>query len=101
MLRTVSGKRCVIADSRRSGFGYDQGVEAFGSKGMVRADNELESTVGVWDEGGARSDAFRNFFLDRHAQAYRAEMAHFADSLAGRGSPAITYHDGVAALRLA
>lgn len=101
MLRTASGKLCVIANSRRSGFGYDQRVEAFGSKGMVRADNELESTVGVWDEGGARSDVFRNFFLDRYAQAYRAEMAHFADLLAGRAAPAITYDDGVAALRLA
>lgn len=101
VLRTASGKMCVIANSRRSGFGYDQRIEAFGSAGMVRADNELESTVSVWSEGGARRDGFRNFFLDRYAEAYRAEMRHFADILAGRAAPAVTYADGVAALRLA
>ncbi len=101
VLRTASGKLCVIANSRRSGFGYDQRIEAFGSAGMVKADNELESTVSVWDESGARSDSFQNFFLDRYAEAYRAEMRHFADILAGRATPAVTYSDGVAALRLA
>ena len=101
VLRTASGQLCVIANSRRSGFGYDQRVEVFGSAGMVKADNELESTVSVWSESGARTDAFRNFFLDRYAEAYRAEMRHFADILAGRAAPAVTYADSVAALRLA
>uniref|UniRef100_UPI0035CBFAA8 inositol 2-dehydrogenase n=1 Tax=uncultured Sphingomonas sp. TaxID=158754 RepID=UPI0035CBFAA8 len=101
LLRTASGKLCVIANSRRSGFGYDQRVEAFGSAGMVKADNQMESSVSIWGESGARSDSFQNFFLDRYAAAYRAEIAHFADLLAGRATPAITYDDGVAALRLA
>ncbi len=101
ILRTASGQLCVIANSRRSGFGYDQRIEAFGSTGMVKADNELESTVSVWGESGARPDSFQNFFLDRYAEAYRAEMQHFADILAGRATPAVTYSDGVAALRLA
>jgi myo-inositol 2-dehydrogenase/D-chiro-inositol 1-dehydrogenase len=101
MLRTPSGKLCVIANSRRSGFGYDQRIEAYGAAGMVRADNVIESTVQVWTEGGAAADRFRNFFLDRYAAAYRAEMAHFADILAGKATPAIGYADGVAALALA
>ncbi len=101
MLRTASGKLCVIANSRRSGFGYDQRIEAYGSAGMVRADNVTESTVQVWREDGAAVDRFQNFFLDRYAAAYRAEMAHFADILAGKAKPAIGYTDGVAALALA
>ena len=101
VLRTPSGRLCVIANSRRSGFGYDQRVEAFGSAGMVKADNQLETSVSVWNEQGARSASFQNFFLDRYAAAYRGEIAHFADILAGRSVPAITYSDGVAALRLA
>ena len=43
---------------------------------------------------------FRNFFLDRYADAYRAEMDHFADVLAG-AAPAVAYADGLAALALA
>ena len=100
VLKTPSGKLCVISNSRRSGFGYDQRIEAYASGGMVRADNVLESTVQVWNEAGASADRFQNFFLDRYAEAYRREMAHFADILDG-SVPSVGYADGVAALALA
>src|SRR3546814_18820089 len=67
---------------------------------MVRADNVVESTVQVWSESGAAADRFRNFFLDRYAEAYRREMDHFADILDG-AVPMVGYEDGVAALELA
>jgi myo-inositol 2-dehydrogenase/D-chiro-inositol 1-dehydrogenase len=101
VLKTASGKLCVIANSRRSGFGYDQRIEAYGAAGLVRADNVLESTVQVWGEAGAQADRFQNFFLDRYAAAYRAEMAHFADMLAVKAQASVGYADGVAALALA
>jgi myo-inositol 2-dehydrogenase/D-chiro-inositol 1-dehydrogenase len=101
VLKTASGKLCVIANSRRSGFGYDQRIEAYGAAGMIRADNVTESTVHVWNEEGSQADRFQNFFLDRYAAAYRAEMAHFADILDGKAAPEIGYADGVAALALA
>lgn len=100
VLTTASGKLCVISNSRRSGFGYDQRIEAYASRGMVRADNVSESTVQVWSEAGVATDRFQNFFLDRYAEAYRREMDHFADILDG-ASPAVGYTDGVAALALA
>ena len=90
----------MIANSRRSGFGYDQRIEAYASAGMVRADNVTESTVQVWGENGAAADKFQNFFLDRYAEAYRREMDHFVDILEG-GKPSVGYADGVAALALA
>ncbi|THD70975.1 inositol 2-dehydrogenase [Phenylobacterium sp.] len=101
VLKTADGRFCVIANSRRSGFGYDQRIEAYGSGGMVRVANVLESTVQVWTEGGAQADRFQNFFLDRYRDAYRQEMTHFADILAGRVGPSVGYTDGVAALALA
>jgi myo-inositol 2-dehydrogenase / D-chiro-inositol 1-dehydrogenase len=101
VLKTAGGRFCVIANSRRSGFGYDQRIEAYGSGGMVRADNVLESTVQVWTEAGAQADRFQNFFLERYRDAYRQEMAHFADILAGRAQASVGYADGVAALALA
>jgi myo-inositol 2-dehydrogenase/D-chiro-inositol 1-dehydrogenase len=101
VLRTASGKICVISNSRRSGYGYDQRIEAFGSKGLVRADNVMESTVSVWSEAGAATDAFQNFFLDRYAEAYRREMAHFAQIIRGEALPSVGYVDGVEALALA
>jgi myo-inositol 2-dehydrogenase / D-chiro-inositol 1-dehydrogenase len=101
VLTTGSGKLCVIANSRRSGFGYDQRIEAFCSAGMIRADNVTESTVQTWTETGAKADKFQNFFLERYAAAYRAEIAHFTDILAGRANSSVSFADGVAALALA
>ena len=101
ILRTASGKLCVISNSRRSGYGYDQRMEAFGAAGALRAGNVTESTVEAWTEGGAQADQFQNFFLDRYAAAYKFEMAHFADMIARNATPEIGYKDGVAALALA
>ena len=100
VLTTASGRLCVIANSRRSGFGYDQRIEAYCSGGMVRADNVVETSVQVWNEAGASADRFRNFFLDRYAEAYRREMDHFAEVLDG-ATPSVGYRDGIEALALA
>jgi myo-inositol 2-dehydrogenase/D-chiro-inositol 1-dehydrogenase len=100
VLRTASGKLCLISNSRRSGYGYDQRIEAFGSGGMARAGNVLESTVETWTEVGAAADRLQNFFLDRYATAYRAEMTHFAEVLAG-AEPRVGLDEGLAALALA
>jgi myo-inositol 2-dehydrogenase/D-chiro-inositol 1-dehydrogenase len=101
ILKTQSGRLCVIANSRRSGFGYDQRIEGYCSGGLITAANMTETTVQVWTEAGARSDSFQNFFLDRYKAAYVSEMAHFADILSERATPSITFRDGVAALGLA
>ena len=100
LLRTASGKLCLISNSRRSGYGYDQRIEAFGSGGMVRAGNVTESALATWSETGAAADPFQNFFLDRYADAYRLEMDHFAEVLAG-AAPRVGLADALAALELA
>ncbi len=101
VLRTASGRLCVISNTRRSGYGYDQRIEAYGSAGSARADNVLASTVSTHTERGAASDALENFFLHRYADAYKAEMQHFSAMLRTGEPPAVGYADGVAALVLA
>jgi myo-inositol 2-dehydrogenase/D-chiro-inositol 1-dehydrogenase len=101
ILRTASGKLCMISSSRRSGYGYDQRIEAFGSRGMIRAQNQLESTVETWGEAGSSADRLQNFFLDRYAAAYRREIDHFAAIIAGEAAPSIGFGDGIAALEIA
>ena len=100
LLRTAAGRLCLISNARRSGYGYDQRIEAFGSGGMVRAGNMTESAVEAWTEPGAAADRFQNFFIDRYAAAYRLEMAHFAEVLIG-ASPKVGLADAIAALALA
>ncbi len=101
VLKTASGKICVISNSRRSGYGYDQRVEAYGGNGLLKADNVLESTVAHWGANGPELDAFQNFFLDRYAEAYRTEVDHFAAVMAGEASPLVGFDDAVKALELA
>ena len=100
LLRTASGRMALISNSRRSGYGYDQRIEAYGSGGSVRADNLTATTVAVWGEEGATRAPFQNFFLERYAEAYRLEMDHFAAMLRGE-EPAVGFADGVRALELA
>jgi len=100
LLRTASGRIALISNSRRSAYGYDQRIEAFGSSGSVRADNVATTTVAIWGEQGATRAPFQSFFLDRYAEAYRLEMDHFAAVLRGE-EPAIGVADGVRALELA
>lgn len=101
ILRTAGGKICVISNTRRSGYGYDQRIEAFGQKGRLAANNMTETQVETWTEAGAAADRFENFFLTRYAQAYAAEADHFADILAGTAKPVAGIADGLGALKLA
>jgi myo-inositol 2-dehydrogenase/D-chiro-inositol 1-dehydrogenase len=101
LLRTETGRLCVISNTRRSGYGYDQRIEAYGSAGTARADNVLMSTVSTATERGSASDALQNFFLERYAEAYRREMRHFVDILRDAQRPFVSYGDGVASLVLA
>ena len=62
ILRTASGRICVISSSRRSGYGYDQRIEAFGAKGMIRAQNMPRNhDRNVGRGGGRRWIGFRTF----------------------------------------
>jgi myo-inositol 2-dehydrogenase/D-chiro-inositol 1-dehydrogenase len=101
LLRTASARICVISNSRRSGYGYDQRLEAFCSNGLLRAGNVRESTLESWGESGSRSAPLQNFFLDRYAEAYAAEMSHFVELLKGNVEPPVRYRDGIQALVIA
>ncbi len=100
ILRTADGRLCMISSSRRSGYGYDQRIEAYGAGGMIRVGNVIETNLETWGPTGGSTDPLQNFFLDRYAQAYAQEIAHFADVIDG-AAPQVTLHDGIAALALA
>jgi myo-inositol 2-dehydrogenase/D-chiro-inositol 1-dehydrogenase len=101
LLRTASGKLCAISNSRRTAYGYDQRIEAFGSKGCARVDNLTDTAVDVWDASGRHADKFPHTFIERYAGAYRGELDHFADVLEGKARPETGYAANVRALALA
>ncbi|MFI4975051.1 MAG: inositol 2-dehydrogenase [Caulobacterales bacterium] len=101
ILRCASGRLCVISNTRRSGYGYDQRAEAYGSAGMAMAGNPRVSTVETWSEAGALAAPIFGGFAARYAQSYRAELDHFADVLAGAAAPLTGYEASLEALVLA
>ena len=86
ILTTASGRICQISNSRRAAYGYDQRIEVHGVGGMLRAENQLESTVEIATEAGFRRDPAQHFFLERYETAYLAEMQVFIAAANGRAS---------------
>lgn len=100
-LTTKSGKLCQISNSRRAVYGYDQRIEAFGSKGMLRAGNRTASGLEAWTRDGVCHETPLYFFLERYEQAYRNELSHFLDCLEGKARPLVGMAEGRIALALA
>ena len=101
ILRAASGSLCVISNSRRTGYGYDQRMELFGSKGALRVDNVTCTQLRRLTAEGSGADPFPYSFAERYADAYRAELDHFADILDGTAASATGPRDSLRALRLA
>jgi myo-inositol 2-dehydrogenase/D-chiro-inositol 1-dehydrogenase len=100
-LRMQSGALCQISNSRRAVYGYDQRIEAFGSKGALRAENVVESTVAFAGDGGIVTDKPLPFFLERYAEAYRRELDHFIGAVADGTAPLVGGDDGIRGSALA
>jgi myo-inositol 2-dehydrogenase/D-chiro-inositol 1-dehydrogenase len=101
IMQTKSGKVAQISNSRRASYGYDQRIEAHGSKGMLQADNIRETTVEFAGANGYAKDKALNFFLERYAVAYRDELDAFVSAVKSGAKPRPDGEDGLQANRLA
>ncbi len=102
VLKTESGKQAIITNSRRAVYGYDQRVEAFGSAGMAISENRTLDQVRLYGaEFTDRAAPLKNFFIDRYADAFAAEIGAFVDAIE-QGKPVpVGFEDGRQALLLA
>src|SRR5260370_24096993 len=101
IMETKSGKVAQISNSRRAAYGYDQGIEAHGDKGMVRVTNVRETTVELAGAHGYTSDRALNFFLERYENAYRNELDVFVTAVKAGAEPRPARADGLKAIILA
>jgi myo-inositol 2-dehydrogenase/D-chiro-inositol 1-dehydrogenase len=84
LLRTRSGKMCHINNTRRAVYGYDQRIEVFGAKGMLRAANLTPTSVERFGAGATCADNPWSNFQTRYAAAYAAELSSFIRSVQTR-----------------
>lgn len=101
ILTTVSGRICQISNSRRATYGYDQRIEVHGALGMLRAENQLETTVELATANGFGRAPAQHFFLERYHTAYLSEMDAFISALERGVAPDPSIEDGLAAQILA
>jgi myo-inositol 2-dehydrogenase/D-chiro-inositol 1-dehydrogenase len=101
ILRTASGKQCVITNSRRASYGYDQRIEVLGSAGSVSAENHREANIEIANDGGYTRPPLLNFFMIRYIAAYANEIAAFVAAVAEGAATPTTGLDGLRALELA
>jgi myo-inositol 2-dehydrogenase/D-chiro-inositol 1-dehydrogenase len=101
-MRAKSGALLQINNSRRCVYGYDQRIEVFGASGMLQAGNRRATAVEHSGEKytSARDPAL-NFFIERYAEAYVAELDAFLASVADGRPMSPDFSDGLEALRLA
>jgi myo-inositol 2-dehydrogenase/D-chiro-inositol 1-dehydrogenase len=102
VLRGANGTLCHITNSRRSVFGYDQRLEAFGSAGMLSVGNQHPTSVRL--SNATQTEAapeYLTFFLDRYTPAYRAELDHLITAMERGSQPSPGFADGREALALA
>ena len=101
LLKTASGRIAQISNSRRATYGYDQRIEVHGSGGLLSAGNRHATTVEHADANGYRHDPALPFFLERYAEAYRAELDAFVAAVLDGAALAPSGEDGLRAQLLA
>lgn len=102
LLKTASGKQCHINACREAVYGYDQRIEVSGAAGVLLNDNQRASGVRWWNATQTEARApLLDFFLERYADAYRNELAHFITAVKDATPMPATARDGLLALHLA
>ncbi len=100
-MQTATGTLVHIDNSRRASYGYDQRVEVFGERGLVRSNNRSATATEHLNGSGSLTDPCLDFFLERYGDAYRLELAHFLDTVEKGTAPSPSLFDGRQALALA
>ena len=106
ILRFRNGVIATIDNCRQAAYGYDQRVEILGSKGSVATANCYPNQAVISSGSEVRRDLPLNFFLERYADSFRAELQEFVAAVAEDRPILVTGMDarmpvlmGMAALR--
>ena len=88
-MRHASGCFTIIDNSRAAGYGYDQRLEAFGSKGIALSENPVQHATVIRTGAGFRGAPMYESFPDRYDLAFQREWEAFVDAVVTGGeSPA-------------
>ncbi|EON78656.1 Myo-inositol 2-dehydrogenase [Lunatimonas lonarensis] len=101
VLTFANGAIATIENCRETSYGYDQRMEVFGSKGMIRVENPVKTSTLLSSSTGTLGGKNLDFFMDRYAESYRLELAAFFEALASGSPMPATGYDGLKAMEIA
>lgn len=100
-LRFENGALGVIDNCREAVYGYDQRIEAHGSKGCVMVDNDRPNTSLLLTAQGGLIEKFLWFFVERYREAFVDEIRAFVRAVMEDKEPPVTGVDGLKAVLIA
>ena len=101
VLRFRNGIVGTIDNCREAVYGYDQRVEAFGSKGSIQTDNNYANSAIIAGAQSVGRDLPLNFFMERYTESFLAEMRAFVEAVLLNKPVPVTGEDARAALLMA
>lgn len=100
-LRMESGCLVQVTNSWFAVYGYDQRLEVLGSKGMLRADNDVSTAVTVTTATHTSSDNPLYFFQERYSPSYLQEIRSFVQCIRNGTTVAVGAKDGLMSVIIA
>jgi myo-inositol 2-dehydrogenase/D-chiro-inositol 1-dehydrogenase len=98
----LPGDALVQIDSAcRTGYGYDERIEVFGSTGMAEARRQRTGSVSRYSAGRVVDDGMHAGWFERVRPTYAAALDHFVSALAGGTDMTPSLQDGLKAQAVA
>ncbi len=97
ILRMPNGALCHIDNSRRTTYGYDERIEAFGSAGMVQSNLKPTREVALYKGTKTISDGLHASWFERLQPSFAVALATFVQVLEGNNVPYPSLMDGLRA----
>ncbi|HUK15099.1 MAG TPA: inositol 2-dehydrogenase [Bryobacteraceae bacterium] len=94
VMRFRNGVIATIDNCRQAAYGYDQRVEILGSLGKIATENRYPNQATVSTGTEVRTDLPLNFFMDRYAESFAAELRCFVDAVIHDEPTPVSGEDG-------
>lgn len=101
ILKLTSGALCHIDCSRRAGYGYDERVEVFGSKGMALSERKPRRGVTLYQGEKIISDGLHPGWFERMEPTFYDALDAFIQAIGGEQVEYPTLTDGLKAQMIA
>lgn len=97
-IKFENGAMAVIDNSRQAAYGYDQRVEVFGSKGMVKCENNTPTQTSLFTKDAVINDKPLYFFLERYQESFEEELVQFFNAIKNGQETPVEGKDGLVPL---